>query len=142
MDLSRAFGILGLPLTASDSEVCARYRRVALACHPDKSSHPHTEEEFKLGVGDKYTWSGPDPSPEISTRIIHGSAISRRSLGYAQMTNGGGCMRGLFSPRGEGVDLIIYDLLLWASELHILLSLVILLDKLLLVPIIQHLDAT
>uniref|UniRef100_A0A7S1NPE4 J domain-containing protein n=1 Tax=Eutreptiella gymnastica TaxID=73025 RepID=A0A7S1NPE4_9EUGL len=41
------YDILGVPKNVDDDDLKRKYKRLALACHPDKSTHPKAEEAFK-----------------------------------------------------------------------------------------------
>ncbi len=45
---SSPYDVLGISPMASDDEVNAAFKKLALVCHPDKSLHPRAEEVFKI----------------------------------------------------------------------------------------------
>lgn len=46
-DVQNAFRVFDLPITANESVVNTRYRKLALSIHPDKNKDPQAEEQFK-----------------------------------------------------------------------------------------------
>ena len=47
MDLPNYYRILGLEPDATDAEIKARYRKLAVVCHPDRSSDPDAMQKFE-----------------------------------------------------------------------------------------------
>ena len=47
MDLPNYYRVLGLEPGATDAEIKARYRKLAVSCHPDRSSEPEAMQKFE-----------------------------------------------------------------------------------------------
>lgn len=86
------FGVLGLPSTASKSDVKAAFRRMALRCHPDVDSSPQAAARFTevkratdailkghYGPGA----AGPGPSSAYAAWQTHGRAAQPEYAAYA-----------------------------------------------------------
>ena len=53
MSFKRYYDILGLPVTATDTEIRKQYRKLAMRLHPDKNPSPEAKERF-LVITDAY----------------------------------------------------------------------------------------
>lgn len=73
MSLKRYYDILGLPVTATDTEVRKQYRKLAMRLHPDKNPSPQAKERFLI-ITDAYEiLIGKKESP-FGSRSIQGKS--------------------------------------------------------------------
>lgn len=47
MDLPNYYRILGVKPEATEAEIKARYRKLAVTCHPDRSDAPDAMQQFE-----------------------------------------------------------------------------------------------
>jgi hypothetical protein len=76
MSLKRYYDILGLPLTATNTEVRKQYRKLAMRLHPDKNPSPEAKERF-IRITDAYEiLTGKKESP-VSSRSIQSKSAEK-----------------------------------------------------------------
>lgn len=71
------FQVLGLEVTASDTELKKAYRQLAVLVHPDKNEHPRAEEAFKVLRAAWDIVSNPEKRKEYEIKRMAESELTR-----------------------------------------------------------------
>uniref|UniRef100_K7F529 DnaJ heat shock protein family (Hsp40) member C14 n=1 Tax=Pelodiscus sinensis TaxID=13735 RepID=K7F529_PELSI len=71
------FQVLGLEVTASDTELKKAYRQLAVLVHPDKNAHPRAEEAFKVLRAAWDIVSNPEKRKEYEIKRMAESELTK-----------------------------------------------------------------
>ncbi|XP_053868258.1 dnaJ homolog subfamily C member 14 [Malaclemys terrapin pileata] len=71
------FQVLGLEVTASDTELKKAYRQLAVLVHPDKNKHPRAEEAFKVLRAAWDIVSNPEKRKEYEIKRMAESELTK-----------------------------------------------------------------